>query len=50
MSNHAGIITLQVGNYANYVGTHLWNLQDRYHTQLEEQQTVSQSPYWANTV
>lgn len=26
------IITLQVGHYANYVGTHFWNTQESYFT------------------
>lgn len=27
MSSHREIITLQFGHYANYIGTHFWNLQ-----------------------
>lgn len=29
MSNAREIITLQFGNFANYVGTHYWNIQVR---------------------
>lgn len=29
MNNTREIITLQFGNFANYVGTHYWNIQVR---------------------
>lgn len=32
------IITLQIGNYSNYIGSHFWNIQDELAAYLEGQE------------
>lgn len=46
MDNVREVITFQFGNYANYVGTHFWNIQESGFTYKPSAVTVE----WENDV
>lgn len=41
------VVTIQIGNYANYVGTHMWNLQ-RASFRFAEPPSASQNPTYSS--